>query len=708
MTFTYRYSGWDGSQDLLQLDHEDLMAELSDYLLAQGDVQSALRMLMQRGSRNNPMLGLQELLQRLRNQRQKTLDQYNMSSLVDDIRQELEQILQTEREGINRRVEEARRRLAQANEETHRDPSPDREGGVRPDALSPDREAGVQGLGEEVLDPEAAQRLADFLQQLAEQKLEFLDHLPENMGNALNALAHYDFLDPEAKRQYDELMEKLRQQVSQSMFDQLQQGLNDMGTPQNKSLSEMLHDLNDLLRQKLEGQDTAQGFQDFLQKWQQQLGDNPPSSLEDMLEGLRQRMRQMQNVMESLSSHQRSELESLLDNMMADMNLRQEMADLAEAINQLMPQERGQRHPFRGDENLDLQQAMHLMEQLGQMEELEKALRRAQYGEGVEHLDPERLRKLLGEEEAQSLEALKSIAKELEQAGYIRRDGDRLELTARGMRKIGQKALRDIFDRLKQDRFGNHPMERRGPGTERLDEAKRYEYGDPFFLDLQRTVLNAVERGGPGVPVSLDSKDFEVFRAEHQTQSSTVLMLDLSWSMARRGSFYAAKKVILALHNLIHTQFPRDNIYIVGFSTYARELKAEQLPYITWDQAEPYTNMQQGLMISQKLLSRHKAGTKQILMISDGEPTAHIERGQIFLGYPPSPRTITETLREVRRCTREGIVINVFMLDKSYYLKEFVDQLTKINRGRAFYTSPETLGQYVMVDYLTGKKRRIA
>lgn len=144
------------------------------------------------------------------------------------------------------------------------------------------------------------------------------------------------------------------------------------------------------------------------------------------------------------------------------------------------------------------------------------------------------------------------------------------------------------------------------------------------------------------------------------------------------------------------------------FSTYARELKPDQLPYITWDQSEPYTNMQQGLMISQKLLARHKAGTKQILMISDGEPTAHIERGQIFLGYPPSPRTITETLREVRRCTRDGIVINVFMLDKSYYLKEFVDQLTKINRGRAFYTSPDTLGQYVMVDYLTGKKRRIA
>ncbi len=166
--------------------------------------------------------------------------------------------------------------------------------------------------------------------------------------------------------------------------------------------------------------------------------------------------------------------------------------------------------------------------------------------------------------------------------------------------------------------------------------------------------------------------------------------------------------VVLALHNLIKTQYPRDHLYIVGFSTYARELKADQLPYITWDQSEPYTNMQQGFMISQKLLGKHKSGTKQIIMISDGEPTAHIERGQIFLGYPPSPRTIQETLREVRRCTQGGIVINTFMLDRSYYLKEFVNQLTKINRGRAFYTSPDKLGQYILVDYLSGKRRRVA
>ncbi len=686
---SYRYSQWGEAEEGLQLDHEDVMAELSDYLMSQGDVQSALRMMMQRGMRNHPMMGLQEMLQRLRNKRQETLDKYNLNSTMDNIQHALEDIVQTERTGIERRLDEARERAEAAT----------------PPEQGPD---GGPNDGDEQLDQETAERLHQFLKDLAKEKQEFLDNLPPETGNALTALSEYEFLDNEAKQKYDDLMEQLREQVSQSMLQQMAQGMQQSDPEHNQRMKEMLEDLNQLLQDKLDGTDTPESFQEFMDKWQQQMGSNASDSMDAMLQNIRDRMQQMQSLMDSLSQAQRDEMDNLMQNVMGDMELQDEMSKLSQALSQMFPQDQGQRYPFRGNEPVDLQQAMQLLERLGDMEQLEKALRRAQYGEGADQLDTDAVRELLGDEEADSIEAQKNLAKLLEEAGYIRRDGDRLELTPKGMRLIGQKALRDIFDRLKYDRIGNHDTKRQGAGLEQLEEAKRYEYGDPFYLDLRTTVLNAVERNGPQVPVSLQANDFEVFRTERQTQSSTVLMLDLSWSMARRGSFFAAKKVILALHNLIKSQYPRDSIYIVGFSTYARELKPDQLPYITWDQSEPYTNMQQGLMVSQKLLARHKAGTKQILMISDGEPTAHIERGQIFLGYPPSPRTITETLREVRRCTRDGIVINVFMLDKSYYLKEFVDQLTKINRGRAFYTSPDTLGQYVMVDYLTGKKRRIA
>lgn len=684
---SYRYSAWDGSQGDFPFHQDDLMEELSDYLLAQGDLQSALRTMMQRGMRNHPMMGLQELLRRLRSRRQQLLDQYKLGSIMDEVQKELKEIVETEEQGIRNRLQRAEERLERSREA---------------------QSTGAPAAEPDGLDPQAAERLAEFMRQLAGQKLQFLDSLPDETGGTLKALSGYDFLDQEAKRRYDELVEKLRQQVAQGMFQQMTQGLQGMGQEQSRGLQEMLRDLNSLLQQKLQGQDTDQGYQQFRQKWVSQLGPNPPETLEELLESLHDHMRQMRSLMESLSGQQRQELQDLVDSLLDDMDLQQEVLQFARNLGQLFPFDRSQHFPFRGEDPLELQEAIRLMGEMEQIEDLEKSLRAAQYGEGVDELDADAVRRLLGEEEARSLQSLKDLVQQLEAAGYVRRQGEGLELTPRGMRKIGQKALRDIFERLKRDRLGSHETERQGAGIDRLDEVKVYEFGDPFYLDLERTVMAAVERTGPGVPVSLQASDFQVYRTEQVTHSSTVLMLDLSWSMARRGSFFAAKKVILALHNLIRTQFPRDNIYIVGFSTYARELKPDQLPYITWDQAEPYTNMQQGLMVSQKLLARHKSGNKQIIMISDGEPTAHVERGQIYLGYPPSPRTISETLREVKHCTREGIVINVFMLDRSYYLKEFVDQLTKINRGRAFYTTPEKLGQYVMVDYLAGKRRRIA
>jgi len=209
------------------------------------------------------------------------------------------------------------------------------------------------------------------------------------------------------------------------------------------------------------------------------------------------------------------------------------------------------------------------------------------------------------------------------------------------------------------------------------------------------------------VPVQLSPEDFVVYRSETLTQTATVMMLDLSWSMALRGSFQAAKKVALALNNLIRTQFTRDSLYIIGFSAYARELNAEQLPYVRWDESVLGTNMHHALMMAQNLLSKHKVGTRQIIMISDGEPTAHLDRGRSYFAYPPSPITIRETLKEVKRCTQKGIVINTFMLDRNYYLKEFVNQVARINKGRVFYSTPDKLGQYILVDYVSSKRKKI-
>jgi uncharacterized protein with von Willebrand factor type A (vWA) domain len=364
-------------------------------------------------------------------------------------------------------------------------------------------------------------------------------------------------------------------------------------------------------------------------------------------------------------------------------------------------------YPFRGDEELDLLQAMNLMDDLQGLDDLEKQLERTQYGGDLDEIDEEKLRELLGDEAYQTLKQLKDFLEILEEAGYIRRKGKNWELTPKGLRKIGEKALGEIYAQLKKSGYGKHAQRDRGPGGERADETKRYEFGDPFHLNLGDTIMNAVFREGPQVPVRLDKDDFEVFRSETLTTTATVMMLDLSWSMALRGSFQAAKKVALALQNLIHSQFPRDSLYVLGFSAYARELRADELPYVRWDESVLGTNMHHAFMIAQKLLARHKAGTRQIIMISDGEPTAHLEHGRSYFAYPPSPITIRETLKEVRRCTQKGIVINTFMLDRNYYLKEFVNQIARMNKGRVFYTTPEKLGQYILVDYVSQKRKRL-
>jgi len=264
-----------------------------------------------------------------------------------------------------------------------------------------------------------------------------------------------------------------------------------------------------------------------------------------------------------------------------------------------------------------------------------------------------------------------------------------------------------MFTSIKAERVGTHTTQVGGYGGERTEDTKGYEFGDSWDVHLNRSLMNAIARQAPEVPVNIEPRDFEVYGSEEVTRSSTVLMIDLSLSMVMRGNFLAAKRVALAMDNLIRTQFPRDDFYIVGFSTYAREVKPEKLAYLNWEEFDPYTNIQQGLVLAQKLLSKSYGGTKQVIMVSDGEPTAHVESGQLFMQYPPSPRTIRETLKEVKRCTGKGIRVNTFLLDRNAQLVSFIDQMTRINRGRVFYTSPERLGQYILVDYFSQRRKVI-
>jgi uncharacterized protein with von Willebrand factor type A (vWA) domain len=296
----------------------------------------------------------------------------------------------------------------------------------------------------------------------------------------------------------------------------------------------------------------------------------------------------------------------------------------------------------------------------------------------------------------------------LEEAGLIRRKGNEWELTPKAVRKIGQKALQDIFGKIKDSNFGDHTLYQGGLGVERLDETKPYQFGDPFLIDTQRSVLNALRRQGAGTPVKLTRDDFEVYQTESLTQCSTVIMLDMSYSMMMAGRFQAGRRVALALDSLIRSKFPKDNLYVVAFSYFVLTLRPEMLLDSYWVEYGGGTNFQEALRQSRLLLSRHKAGTKQIVMITDGQPTTFSswtdDEGLGSWGRR-SGRALQETLREVVRCTKDNITINMFMMERDRHLGDFVGLMAKINRGRAFYANTSRLGEYVLLDYVNNKRR---
>ncbi len=731
MPSRYRYSMWDGSQEVTDLDPDQILDNLSDDLMNFGDLQHALRNLLQRGMRN-PMgdrtQGLRDLLQQLRQQRRQQLDRFDLGSVFDQLRDQLDEILDMERDTLQQRLREAEPPPpgdaggeGQQGEQTGESPSGNdgRQDGAeqgapanrqgqqgQPDGADQQGEQGSQAGGANDGGSVPTSEFADMLRNIANRKQEFLDELPGDTAGQVRRLQDYEFMDPEAQARFNELIESLRQSMMNTFFKDLSDQIANMSPEDLERLKRMTQDLNQMLQEKMAGGEPD--FDGFMQEYGDLFGENPPQSLDELIAQMQQQMGQMQSLLGSLPGDMRQQLQDLLADKIGDPELQQSLNELAQNMEYLSPmRDMGNQYPFRGEEQLDLDAAMELMRHMQSIDEVERQLERTQYGGEIDDIDADQLEELLGPEARQTLDELRKFLEILEEAGYIRKKGSGWELTPRGTRKIGQRALVELYAQLKADSFGKHQAHESGFGGERIDETKLYEFGDPFHLDIKRTIMNSLHREGSGTPINLRPDDFEVARSELVTQTATVIMLDLSWSMALRGSFQAAKKVALALNNLISSQFQRDSLYIIGFSAYARELKAEDLPYVRWDESVLGTNMHHALMIAERLLAKHTQGTRQIIMISDGEPTAHLERGRSYFAYPPSPITIRETLKAVKRCTRKNITINTFMLDRSHYLKEFVNQVARINKGRVFYTTPDKLGEYILVDYVAQKRKRL-
>jgi uncharacterized protein with von Willebrand factor type A (vWA) domain len=533
----YRYSAWDGSQVLLPPDADDVLDSLADDVLAEGDLGKALRKLMQRGmmDRHGQITpGWQDLLNRLRTAKEAQLHQYDPDRVIDDLRQRLDEIVARERQTLDAQLAATRQRTARL-------PS----GDDADSAQQRDNEA----------------RAKQEMEALVAERHTLLDHLPPPVGETIRQLRQYDFVDRQAQADFEALLQDLQQQAMRPLLEALRQRLQDMTSGDVQRLHQMLNDLNHLLQRQEQGEDVD--FQAFLDQHRDLLSHGAPDSLEQFLEQMAHAMDCMQSLLNSMSGAMRRELQSLLHEVFDDAQMQQSMAELMQHVQRYMQQqEMGKPFDFQGDESIPLQEALRLIERLQRMEELEAALECVLWGADPEQIDKQQVQQLMGDDSRQQVQTLKELADRLQEQGYTRKTQNRLGLTARGIRKIAHKALRDIFASLRRDYLGKHPMVRRGAGGQRQETTRPYEYGDPFDVHLPRTVLNAVQRASASSsPLRLQAEDFEIYDTESTSRCATVLLLDMSGSMERFSRFAAAKKVALALDALIRHQFPRDTLH---------------------------------------------------------------------------------------------------------------------------------------------------
>ena len=655
-----RYSRWDGTQVGFELDADSVLNEINDDLLYHGDLNAALRRLMNSGfdDRNGEHVqGMKDLMEKLRQSRRERLEQYDLGGVYDDIAEQLREVVDMERSSLD------------ALQQASADSGDQRRKEVTDDAV-------------------------------AERRME-LDLLPPDLAGMVRELGEYDFSSSEARERFEELTQQLRDQLAQRWFNQMAGAMSDVSPEALQRTKDMLAELNQMLAERAAGREPD--FDGFMERF----GDffpEGPRDLDELLELMAQRMAAMQAMLNSMTPEQRAQLQGLSDQLLEDMDLQWQMDQLSANLQAAFPDMGwNRRYDFEGQDPLGFADAAQVMNELGDLDQLEQLMRGAANPGALAEVDLERARQLMGDEAAESLEKMAELAKMLTDAGLIENREGRYELTPAGLRRVGKHALNDLFSKLARDKLGQHELTRTGLGHERSMDTKPYEFGDPFNLHIERTIRNAVARSGGGTPVTLSPDDFEIEQTELSVRSATVLMVDLSLSMPMRDNFLAAKKVAMALHSLISSRYPRDYLGLVGFSEVARVIEPRELPEVSWDYVYG-TNMQHGFQLARKMLAREH-GTKQIIMITDGEPTAHIAaNGHPVFHYPPTRETVDATLTEVMRATREGIRINTFMLDATAHLQQFIEQLTQLNKGRAFFTTPETLGDYVLVDFLESRR----
>ncbi|MGH3256958.1 MAG: hypothetical protein ACRDOU_16440 [Streptosporangiaceae bacterium] len=662
---TYRYGRYTYGPDPLALPYDvrGAVDQMGDAVLAGGSPAEALRDLLRKGlSGPEARRGLDDLLRRVRDRQREIRGRGRLDGILEQARALLDTAIGQERA------------------ELFPDPS-----------------------------DEARLREAD------------LDALPADTAQAIRQLSDYDWRSPTARQTFERLRDLLRSEVLDSQFRGMRQALSSPDPQAMGRIKDMLADLNTMLAADARGEHTQADFDQFMERYGDLFPDHP-RNLSELVDSLVNRMAAAERLLRSLTPEQREELAGLMASALDDAGLAAEMAALADALRARRPDldRAGMMGGVQmsGEEPLGLSDATSAVAELADLAELESALGQDYPGASLDDIDEDAVRRALGRQAVDDIEALRRLERELERQGYLTRNGGHLELTPKAVRRLGDTALRRIFaDMDFGGRSGDHDQRDAGQAGELTGTTRPWEFGDEQPLDVPVTVRNALFRGvwGGGEPphdrggsgggrpprtIQLSARDFEVAETERRTAAAVSLLVDLSYSMHLRGTWAVAKQTALALHALLRSRFPQDAIQVVGFSNYARELRETDLATLGWDLVQG-TNLHHALLLSGRHIDRHPEHEPVVLIVTDGEPTAHLQRdGRSWFDWPPSPETLELTLAEVDKMTRRHAALNIFMLADDARLSAFVDNVARRNGGRVLQAAPERLGEYVIRDFL--------
>lgn len=554
-------------------------------------------------------------------------------------------------------------------------------------------------------------RALDDDARFAEMQIESLSASP---AKAVQELLEYNWRSPEARQKYDQIKDLLGREILDQRFAGMKQALENATDDDRRAVSEMLTDLNALLDKHARGQDSHQDFQDFMAKHGQHFPENP-STIEELLDSLAKRAAAAQRFRNSLSPEQRAELDALAQQAFGSPELMQQLSRLDSHLQAARPGEdwAGSAR-FSGDNPLGMGQGAEALADIGELDQLAEQLSQSYPGASMDDVDLDALARQLGGQAAVDARTLADLERALLDQGFLDRGSDGTwRLSPRAMRQLGQAALRDVARQL-SGRTGERDTRRAGAAGELTGATRAWEFGDTEPWNVTRTVVNAVLRtaaaGGQAGsaaagPVQIAVGDVEVSETETRTQAAVALLVDTSFSMVMENRWLPMKRTALALNHLVGTRFRSDALQIISFGRQARTLTADELAGMggVYEQG---TNLHHGLALAARHLRRHPSAQPVVLIVTDGEPTAHLEGPEVFFDYPPHPRTIAYTVRGLDELARLGAQITIFRLGDDPGLARFIDQVARRVEGRVVVPDLDGLGAAVVGDYLRARRRR--